>query len=270
LEFKALTNGDYFHDLSNFFNRKNSKFINVLSQDITYSSPFSDHNEIEAVKGSLMQCRNWLDNHSATLTAVNLVKEKDNPLRAGEALISLKLNGKDVLLPFAFALNVNANNEINEIRFYHSYWPIESKHHIRPNIFPLDKEASRIPTEILDYHSALNDGNIEVVLSLFADGASVREPSGGISGPGRESILEDFFSRTFRDGGGVSLVYHTIVDGNTRCAAEYSCTKWGQKEIPPQAGIEFFDRVSEGEKRLFNAVRIYDDIEQPTTSVEVQ
>jgi hypothetical protein len=258
-----LINGDYFLELSNFFNRKNSKFINALSQDITYSSPFSDSKEFEAVKGSLMQCRSWLENHSATLTPVNLVKEKDNSLRAGEALISVKLDGRDVLLPFSFALNVNTDKEINEIRFYHSYWPIESKHHIRPNIFPLDREASRIPSDILDYHSALNDGNIEQVLALFADVGSVREPSGGISGPGRESKLEDFFSRTFRDGG-VSLVYHTIVDADTRCAAEYSCTKWGQKEIPPQAGIEFFDRSSEGETRLFKAIRIYDDIEQPT------
>ena len=91
----------------------------------------------------------------------------------------------------------------------------------------------------------------------------------GISGLGQESKLEYFFSRTSKDGR-VSLVYHTVVDGGARCAAECSCTKWGQTEIPPQAGIEFFDRVSDGEKRLFKAVRIYDDIEQPTASVDVQ
>jgi hypothetical protein len=205
---------------------------------------------------------NWLDNHNATLTPINLVKEKDNSLRAGEASISLTLNGKDILLPFSFVLNINSDKEINEIRFYHSYWPIESKHRIRPNIFPLDMENSRIPSDILKYHTALKEGNIQQVLTLFAAEGSIREPSGGISGPGQESKLEDFFSRTFKDGG-VFLVYHTIVDNGTRAAAEYSCTKWGQIEIPPQAGLEFFDRISDGEPSLFKAVRIYDDIEQP-------
>ncbi len=260
-----MINGDYFQGLSNFLNRKNSEFIDVLSQDITYSSPFSDHKEIEAVKYSLTGCRNWLDNHNAILRPINLVKEKDNSLRAGEALISLKLDGKDILLPFSFALNINADREINEIRFYHSYWPIESKHRIRPNIFSLDREASRIPSDILKYHTALNEGNIQQVLALFAPEGSIREPSGEISGPGQESKLEDFFSRTFKNGE-VSLVYHTIVNNGTRAAAEYSCTKWGQIEIPPQAGIEFFDRISDGEPSLFEAVRIYDDIEQPKSN----
>jgi len=258
-----LINGDYFHELTNFLNRKNLQIITALSQDIIYNSPYSNEKEnLESVKDSLLEFRNWVDINHANMKPMNLVKERDNSLRAGEALILLKLDGRDVLLPFAFALNVNADKKINEIRFYHSYWPIESQHHLRPNLFPLDKEASRIPLDILKYHTALNEGNIQQVLTLFADDGSVREPSGGISGPGHESKLEDFFSRTLKDGG-VSLVYHTVVDDGTRCAAEYSCTKWGPTEIPSQAGIEFFDRVSEGETSLFKAVRIYDDIEQP-------
>jgi hypothetical protein len=40
----------------------------------------------------------------------------------------------------------------------------------------------------------------------------------------------------------VSLIYHTIVDNEKCCAAEYTCTKWGTTEIIPQAGTEFFDR----------------------------
>ncbi len=263
METESLINGDYFQELTNFLNRKNLEIITALSPDIIYNSPFSNQKEnFESVKDSLMEFRNWLDVHHATIKPLNLVKEKDNSFRAGEALIALKLDGRDILLPFAFALNVNADKKINEIRFYHSHWPIESQHHLRPNLFPLDRVASRISSDILNYHTALNDGNIEEVLKLFADDGSIREPSGGISGPGQESKLEDFFSRTFKEGG-VSLVYHTIVDGEIRCAAEYSCIKWGRTEIAPQAGIEFFDRVSEGDGILFKAVRIYDDIEQP-------
>lgn len=258
-----MINGDYFQELTNFLNRRNLKILSVFSYDIEYDSPFSDQKKnFEPVKNSLTEFRHWLDSHHANLIPLNLIEEKGNPLRAGEALIDLKLDGRDVVLPFAFAFNVNADKKINEIRFYYSHWPIESQHQLRLNIFPLNMKASKIPSDILDHHTALNDGNIDQVIALFADDGSIREPSEEISGPGQESRLGDFFSRTFIDGG-VTLVYHTIVDGGARCAAEYSCIKWGQSKIPPQAGIEFFDRASEGERRHFKVVRIYDDIRQP-------
>jgi hypothetical protein len=129
-------------------------------------------------------------------------------------------------------------------------------------------QAPKIPPDVLDYHATLKDGNVENVLKLFSKGGSIREPSGGISGPGQESKLQDFFSRTFRNGG-VSLIYHTIVDNCECCSAEYCCTKWGTTEITPQAGMEFFDRTEKQENSsnnnysLFKSVRIYDDVKQP-------
>jgi hypothetical protein len=67
---------------------------------------------------------------------------------------------------------------------------------------------------------------------------------------------------------GVSLIYHTIVDNEKCCAAEYTCTKWGTTEIIPQSGMEFFDREEQENNKgnnnsLFKADRIYDDINQP-------
>jgi hypothetical protein len=141
----------------------------------------------------------------------------------------------------AFVIGKNKNEQINEIRFYHIYWTIEEQHHVRLNILPLEVQAPKIPPDVLAYHAALRDGNIENVLGLFSKGGSIREPSGGISGPGQESKLQDFFFRTFKKRG-VSLIYHTVVDDEKGCAAEYSCTKWGTTEIIPQAGMEFFDR----------------------------
>jgi hypothetical protein len=98
-------------------------------------------------------------------------------------------------------IDKNKNEQINEIRFYHIYWPIEEEHHVRLNILPLEVQAPKIPPDVLAYHTALRDGNIENVLGLFSKGGSIREPSGGISGPGQESKLQDFFSRTFKKGG---------------------------------------------------------------------
>lgn len=222
---------------------------------------------MRAVKDSLIEFRSWLDGHEARVTPLNLVNEKNNQLQAGEAIISLKIKDRSISLPLAFVIDKNKNEQINKIRFYHSYWPIEEQHHVRLNILPLEVQAPKIPPDVLAYHAALRDGNIENVLGLFSKGGSVREPSGGISGPGQESKLQDFFSRTFKKGG-VSLIYHTIVDNEKCCAAEYTCTKWGTTEIIPQAGMEFFDREEQennngNNNSLFKSVRIYDDINQP-------
>ena len=138
----------------------------------------------------------------------------------------------------AFVIGKNKNEQINEIRFYHIYWTIEEQHHVRLNILPLEVQAPKIPPDVLAYHATLRDGNIENVLGLFSKGGSIREPSGGISGPGQESKLQDFFFRTFKKRG-VSLIYHTIVDDEKGCAPEYSCNKMGhnRNNSPGRNGI---------------------------------
>lgn len=218
---------------------------------------------MRAVKASLIEFRSWLDGNEARVTPLNLVNEKNNQLQAGEAIISLKIKDRSISLPLAFVIGKNKNEQINEIRFYHSYWPIEEQHHVRLNTLPLEVQAPKIPPDVLAYHAALRDGNIENVLGLFSKGGSIREPSGGISGPGQESKLQDF--SYFLKKGCVFNLPHTIVDNEKYCAAEYTCTKWGTTEIIPQAGMEFFDREEQenNNNSLFKSVRIYDDINQP-------
>jgi hypothetical protein len=76
---------------------------------------------MRAVKDSLIEFRSWLDGHEARVTPLNLVNEKNNQLQAGEAIISLKIKDRSISLPLAFVIDKNKNEQINEIRFYHSY-----------------------------------------------------------------------------------------------------------------------------------------------------
>jgi len=72
LETKSLINGDYFHELTNFLNRKNLQIITALSQDIIYNSPYSNEKEnFESVKYSLMEFRDWVDIYHANIKPMN-------------------------------------------------------------------------------------------------------------------------------------------------------------------------------------------------------
>ena len=45
-----------------------------------------------------------------------------------------------------------------------------------------------------------------------------------------------------------------------RCVLEYNCVRWGNHDLPPQAGIGVYERGPDG---LLAAARIYDDVEAP-------
>ena len=51
-----------------------------------------------------------------------------------------------------------------------------------------------------------------------------------------------------------------VTDDGVRCAVEYNCIRWGDRDLAAQAGIGVFERDPDG---LLAAVRVYDDIEPP-------
>jgi hypothetical protein len=51
-----------------------------------------------------------------------------------------------------------------------------------------------------------------------------------------------------------------VTDDGVRCAVEYNCVRWGDRALPPQAGLGVWERGPDG--RLA-AVRVYDDVEPP-------
>jgi hypothetical protein len=51
-----------------------------------------------------------------------------------------------------------------------------------------------------------------------------------------------------------------VTDDGVRCAVEYNCVRWGDRDLPPQAGLAVYERRPDG---LLAAVRVYDDIVLP-------
>jgi hypothetical protein len=98
------------------------------------------------------------------------------------------------------------------------------------------------------------------VVETFAPGGYFREPIGPHRTHRGASELHSYFSRCFSAEGGVGLQDCAVTDDGTRCALEYNCVRWGNHDLPAQAGIGVYERSPDG---LLAAVRIYDDVEPP-------
>jgi hypothetical protein len=79
---------------------------------------------------------------------------------------------------------------------------------------------------------------------------------------GTEALYE-LYGHLFANSGGIALEHCTLTDEGVRCAIEYNCVRWGDTEIPPQAGVAVYER---GRGGLLAAARIYDDVESPSVS----
>ena len=68
-----------------------------------------------------------------------------------------------------------------------------------------------------------------------------------------------YFTRRL-SAGGIGVQDCAVTDDGTRCAVEYNIVRWGEHDLPHQAGIAVFDRGPDG---LLAAARIYDDVQLP-------
>ena len=97
-------------------------------------------------------------------------------------------------------------------------------------------------------------------MSLFADDAYLRESFGPHGTHRGSDELRAYFTTSFSAGGGIALEHCTVTDDGARSAVEYNCVRWGDRDLPPQAGAAVYER---GADDLLTAVRLYDDIEPP-------
>jgi ketosteroid isomerase-like protein len=141
-------------------------------------------------------------------------------------------------------------------RTYCSQWPVDGRRHVRPPVLPpgpevLDGAAGR-------FRTALASGDVEAVLAAFADDAYLRESFGPRSAHRGGEELRAYFATSFSVGGGIDLQPCSVTEAGSRSALEYTCVRWGTRELPPQAGLAVFES---GPDDLLTAVRLYDDID---------
>lgn len=164
-------------------------------------------------------------------------------------------------LPIAFAADLDYEDRISHLRLYHSNYALKNSHSLRQPLFT-EQQIAETSEIVKAYHQALYQGDAVGAAKLFSNTAIAREPSGDEFGPGKKMHLKAFFDHAFKEGG-IRLHYHTFSQHGRNIAAEYTCYYWGKLDIPPQAGMEFWDV---NEQNIFEGIRIYDDVEQPNLS----
>jgi hypothetical protein len=114
---------------------------------------------------------------------------------------------------------------------------------------------------VAEYQAALAAGDVDAIVAAFEPDGYAREPAGShYVHEGRDG-LRAFYELLFSNGGGIPLEHCAVIDDKRACALEYNIVRWGETELPPQAGVAVYVR---GETGKLAAARIYDDVNRPT------
>lgn len=143
-------------------------------------------------------------------------------------------------------------------RSYCSQWPVDGRRHVRPPVLPASREA--LTGVVGRFHTALAGGDVDAVMAELADDAYLRESFGPHGTHRGSDELRAYFTTSLGAGGGIELEHCTVTDDGERCAVEYNCVRWGDRDLPAQAGVAVYER--DADDRL-TAVRLYDDIDPP-------
>ena len=208
------------------------------------------------------QLRHFIRESHALLAARNARTEAvASTCSGGRAVVELlaRLTRDDGEVLWPVAVVAESSDDISvEFRTYCSQWPVDGRRHIRG---PVLEPGPVHPTDVVDrYQAALAAGDVDAIVSAFSPSGYLREPFGPDAMHRGVTQLQSYFARCFGTGGGIGLQFCALTDDGLRCALEYNCVRWGDHELPPQAGVTVFDRAPDG--RLA-AVRVYDDVEPP-------
>ena len=172
-----------------------------------------------------------------------------------ECLLHLRLPEKVVVLPVAVVGEHAAPGQVSAIRVYHSLWPLQAAHRVRPPLLPHDASLS-VADVVATYQHALAAGDVAAIVSTFEPNGSFREPAGGdYIFRGRDKLYE--FMAHLLGSGGIGLEHCTVTDDGVACAIEFNAVHFGPHRLEPQAGIAVYERGHSGQ---LCAARIYDDV----------
>ena len=212
----------------------------------------------EAAERFISETAAWLDHHSARSMRIATTKNEQRAVQ--EWVLNLDIGEDGWNLPVAVVLDY-ASGGLSQIRVYHSLWPIDGGHRVRPPILQPDPLIA-LQGAPADYQRALAAGDVEGIIASYEPTATTREPSGGPYAYTGVDEIRRIYSMMLAEGG-IGLEFCTATDDGTACAIEYNAVRWGQTAMPPQAGVAVYARGASG--RLA-AARIYDDVEPPPSA----
>jgi hypothetical protein len=172
-----------------------------------------------------------------------------------EYVLHLELDGRPYPLPYAVVGEYAGGDGLEEIRVYHSMWPLIGGHEVRRAILPEGK-GEQLSDVIALYQKALAEGDVAAIVGTFEPDGYFREPAGGPHVHRGTEQLTRFMEMILRPGG-IALEHCTVSDDGVACAIEFNAVAFGETPLIPQAGVAVYERGTSG--RL-QAARIYDDV----------
>jgi len=198
--------------------------------------------------------QSWLGQHHARTETVATTCAGGRAVV--ELLAHLDGDGQELAWPVAVVAE-SADDRSVVFRTYCSQWPVDGLRPIRPPILTAGQDH---PGDVCGrYHAALRAGDADAAVGTFEPDGYYREPVGPHATHRGTTELRSFFAARF-SAGGIGLEDCAVTDDGTRCALEYNCVRWGDRELAPQAGLGVYERGPDG---LLAAARVYDDIEPP-------
>ena len=199
----------------------------------------------------------WLAERDPRPTVVARTLGRDRSV--GEFDLELTQSGRTFELPVALVVEPDLGMRAVSIRIYHSQWPLLGHHVIRPQLLTRDRSA-RESGVVGEYQAALAVGDTERIVATFEPDGCFREPAGPQFRVCGTTALRHFFARFFSAGGGILLEHCTVTEDGVRTALEFNAVKWGNVDLPPQAGVAIYERGASGRIR---EARVYDDVQGP-------
>jgi len=199
--------------------------------------------------------QSWMAEHHVRIET--MAATSANGRAVVELLAHLPRDGQQVAWPVAVV--AESPDDLSVVfRTYCSQWPVDGRRHLRPAILP---PGGAGPGDVVGrYQAALGTGDAEALVRTFEPDGYYREPIGPHLTHRGTAELRSFFTERIGARGGIVLEPCEVTDDGVRCALEYNCVRWGDSDLPPQAGLGVYERGPDG---LLAAARIYDDVEPP-------
>jgi hypothetical protein len=212
---------------------------------------------VRAFRNFVSETNEWLARRNATFNDVERVVMKERGFE--EVVLHLDGDGGRIELSHALVADHDPGGRLEELRIYFSTWPFARRHTNRPPL--LQPDPHLVESGVVgEYQRALAAGDVEAIVGTFEDDGYAREPAGGEHVHRGRDGLRSFYELLFSNGGGIPLEHCTAIDDGRSCALEYNVVRWGETELPPQAGVAVYERGSGGK---LAAARIYDDVDPP-------
>jgi hypothetical protein len=212
---------------------------------------------VRAFEGFVTERSAWLAQRNMSVDDVAHAITKSRGFE--EVVLHLDGDTGRVEVPVAIVADHRSDGRLEELRIYHSMWPLMGRHAHRPPLLQSDPEL-RKPDVVAEYQRALAAGDADAILATFDSDAYAREPAGGQYTHRGAAGLHAFYELLFANDGGIPLEHCALVDDGRACALEYNVVRWGKTDLLPEAGVAVYVRGGSGK---LTAARIYDDVDPP-------